>query len=57
MLVMNVSSVMDTILDTINNPTKKGMQKDWYRLDNRKHVEDTEEPTKVEDIVSKELLD
>ena len=57
MLVMNVSSVMDTILDTINNPTKKGMQQDWYRLDNRKHVEDTEEPTKVEDIVSKELLD
>ena len=57
MLVMNVSSVMDTILDTINNPTKKAMQQDWYRLDNRKHVEDTEEPTKVEDIVSKELLD
>jgi hypothetical protein len=57
MLVMNVFSVMDTILDTINNPTKKGMQQDWYRLDNRKHVEDTEEPTKVEDIVSKELLD
>lgn len=57
MLVMNVSSVMDTILDTVNNPTKKAMQKDWYRLDNRKHVEDTEEPTKVEDIISKELLD
>ena len=57
MLVMNVSSVMDTILDTINNPNKKAMQQDWYRLDNRKHVEDTEKPTKVEDIVSKELLD
>jgi hypothetical protein len=26
MLVMDVSPVMDTILDTINNPTKKGMQ-------------------------------
>ena len=57
MLIMNVSSVMDTILDTINNSNKKAMQQDWYRLDNRKHVEDTEEPTKVEDIVSKELLD
>lgn len=57
MLIMNVSSVMDTILDTISNPNKKAMQQDWYRLDNRKHVEDTEEPTKVEDIVSKELLD
>ena len=57
MLVMNVSSVIDTILDTISNPTKKAMQQDWYRLDNRKHVEDTEESTKVEDIVSKELLD
>lgn len=33
------------------------MQQDWYRLDNRKHIEDTEEPTKVEDIVSKEILD
>lgn len=57
MLVMDVSSVMDNILDTINNSTKKAMQRDWYRLDNRKHVEDTEEPTKVEDIVSKEFLD
>ena len=57
MLVMDVSSIMDFILDTINNSTKKAMQQDWYRLDNRKHVDDSEDPTKVEDIISKELLD
>lgn len=57
MLVMNVSSVMDTILDTINNSTKKAMQQDWYRLDNRKHVEDNPQPKQVEDLVPKEILD
>ena len=57
MLVMNVSSLMDTILDTINDPTKKAMQQDWYRKDNRKHTEENPQPTQVEDIVSKELLD
>ena len=57
MLIMNVSSLMDTILDTINDPTKKAMQQDWYRKDNRKHVEENPQPKQVEDLVPKEILD
>lgn len=57
MLVMNVSSLMDTILDTINDPIKKAMQQDWYRKDNRKHVEENPQPKQVEDLVPKEILD
>ena len=56
MLIMDVSPVMDTILDTIHDDTKKGDQLGWYAKDSRDHFEEVPKPTNIEDLVPASIL-
>ena len=57
MFVMDVSKVMDQIINTLEDSEERGTQLNWYTKDTRKHIQEEPKPISAEDLIPKNILD